>query len=132
MDYNIKKQNPGKKLSLIYFGHGLTGYYGIQKLMRGKLREKIKINLVVVSYKNPQKADCVRGIASDYGLEVCSDQINSEEFLKKIRSYSPDLGVIMNFDQKISNLFFLGYFRIGFKRMRLSKKLYGYSFFQWL
>ena len=86
MDYNIKKQNPGKKLSLIYFGHGLTGYYGIQKLMRGELREKIQINLVVVSYKNPQKADCVRSIASDYGLEVCSDQINSEEFLKKIRS----------------------------------------------
>ena len=34
------------------------------------------------------------------------------------------------FDQKISNLLFLGYFRIGFKRMRLSKKLYGYNLFQ--
>ena len=30
-----------EKIKLVYFGHGLAGYYGIQRLMRGDLKDRI-------------------------------------------------------------------------------------------
>lgn len=89
------------KISLLYFGHGLNGYYGIQRLMRGELKDKIAVKLVVVSDRNRKRAEQVKSLALDYGLRVYSGAINSADLLKEINAAKVDLGVIMNFDQKI-------------------------------
>lgn len=89
-----------KPKNLIYFGHGLAGYYGIQRLMRGELRDKIDIKAVIVSDKD-QKAEIVKNIASQYGLEVYTVPVSSPQIIEIITRCQPDLGVIMNFDQRI-------------------------------
>src|SRR3989338_7874917 len=110
-----------KKTALVYFGHGLSGYYGIQRLMHGELREKVAINLVVVSdcsgntrgsafsTENREKAALVRNAALDYGIEVYSGRIGSEsDESKKVKNIinSNDLGIVMNFDKKITKRVF--------------------------
>jgi len=89
------------KVPLVYFGHGLTGYYGIQRLMRGDLKDKVEVKKVIVSYKDKDKADLVKNIASMYGLEVCTEPVSSDELADKIKECGAELGVVMNFDQKI-------------------------------
>src|SRR3989344_8404307 len=89
------------KKTIIYFGHGITGYSGIQKIMRSPLRDNLSIQAVVVSDTDKQKADLVANIAKEYELPVIVEAANSPQLGSALNHLHPDLGVIMHFDQKI-------------------------------
>ena len=89
------------KLQLLYFGHGLTGYYGIERLMRGTLKDQVEIKGVVISDRDLERAAMVRDQAELYGLEVYQGPLSSAELKELIDDWRPELGVVMNFDKKI-------------------------------
>lgn len=87
--------------NIIYFGHGLAGYYGLTRLMRGELKNEIDIKLVITSNNGGEKAELVNNLAKEYDLNVFFEKMSSPELLEMISKCNPDLGVVMNFDQRI-------------------------------
>jgi methionyl-tRNA formyltransferase len=90
------------KIDIIYFGHGLTGLYGIQRLKKGKLKDKVNIKAVVISDKNKDQGDLVKHEATSYGIKTYDYPLHSEQLQDYLtKKTNVDLGIIMNFDQKI-------------------------------
>jgi len=85
--------------SIVYFGHGIAGYFGIQKLMQSKIQKNISIDAVVVSHKEKEKADLVANIAKDYNIPIIASPFN--QVLPVLHEINPTLGVCVHFNQKI-------------------------------
>lgn len=90
-----------QKIQIVYFGHGLAGYYGIKKLMTGKLKDEIDIREVVVSNNPSGAAEIVRECAKMHGLIVSHYPYDANNLAEKIKKYKADMGIVMNFDRKI-------------------------------
>jgi methionyl-tRNA formyltransferase len=88
------------KTPIIYIGHGLAGYYGIEKLMTGKMKNEIEIKAVITSNKDARNAEIVNKICQYYNLKKYSENLD-DTLAEKLSSLNAELGVIMNFDQKI-------------------------------
>ncbi|MCB9359268.1 hypothetical protein H6503_05015 [Candidatus Woesearchaeota archaeon] len=93
-----KQDEDDQRIKISYIGHGLAGYYGIQRLMRGELRDEVEINAVIVSNTGGGYSDIVENIAKDYGLEVFRTPF-TQEMLERIKE--SEYGVVMNFNQLV-------------------------------
>lgn len=78
-----------------YFADGAWAHKAFEKLIIDKT---IQITFICVRYDNPDKI--LMKYAEKYNIDLlCHKNINSEEFLEKLRSYNADLFVSMSFNQ---------------------------------
>jgi methionyl-tRNA formyltransferase len=84
-----------KKLKIGYFADGVWGQLALNKILKS---DKFDIKFITPRYDSMDPIICKIAKQNNIPLEI-SNNVNSQEFLSTINSYSPDLLISMSFNQ---------------------------------
>lgn len=87
-----------RNLNIGFFGDGKCGSNALNKLLGGNKTDGISIKFVCI--RNEGQGEEIKAIARNNAIDILkTHNVNSDEFLNRLRLYNADLFVVDSFDQ---------------------------------